>query len=126
MQNRTLRCCGLRSDYGLAKWRGPRSPPAILIIKRWCIRYVNINKADGRLEDHNIFLVTKSIESYASAEKVWSNRNDGSLTVALKEKYAKRIVEHMKSLGLHSCYGKIRHQAKHIKGSDCLQSTHSP
>lgn len=62
------------------------------------IRYVTINKTDGSLEDHSIFLVTKSIEAYGSIEEAWNNRRDGSLTVALKEKYAKRIIENMKTL----------------------------
>lgn len=77
----------------------PGPPHLALSANGMCTRYVIINKVDGRLENHNIFLVTKSIETYGSVEKIWSNRSDGSLTVALKEKYAKRIIEQMKTLG---------------------------
>lgn len=77
----------------------PDPPPVTLSANGIQTRYVRVNKVNGRLEDHNIFLVTKSIEAYGSIEGVWSNRSDGSLTVALKEKYAKRILEQMKTLG---------------------------
>lgn len=61
------------------------------------IRYVIIKKPKGSMEDHSIFLITKSIESFCRFEEVRNNR-DGSLSVALKEKYARRLVENMKEL----------------------------
>lgn len=73
-------------------------PPLALSSHGLGTRYVTIAKTEGSLEDHNIFLVTKSVEAYGSIEKAWSNRRDGSVTFALKEKYAKRVLESMKTL----------------------------
>lgn len=54
------------------------------------------------MEEHSIFLITKSIEAYCHYDEIRSNRRDGSLTVALQEKQAKKLVEKMKELADHT------------------------
>lgn len=81
-------------------------------------RYVTIKKPTGSLEEHSIFLITKSIEAYCHYDEIRSNRRDGSLTVALQEKQAKKLVEKMKELADHTpvqvSWDERRNQSKAI------------